>query len=1093
MAFLFSLPANGQDSVFYSGQTLSNVDYHHGQLPLAMGVHNIQVLRANRENPEMAEGTGWTYNHAPMLAYWNNRFYLEYLSDSVSEHVPPGQTLLVTSADGYNWSKPLVVFPRYKIPDGTTKEGRSEVAADLFAVMHQRMGFYVSKDSRLLVLAYYGICLGKGDDPNDGKGIGRVVREIYSDGHLGPVYFIRYNHGWDQNNTHYPFYTKSRDKGFIVACDELLANPLMMQQWNEESDRDDPLIPDTRDYKAFNFYHLPDGRIVGLWKHALFSINENGGTRWTNVRRAPGFVNANAKIWGQKTRDGKYATVYNPSEFRWPLAVSVSDNGLEYKNLLLVNGEISTMRYGGNYKSYGPQYVRGIVEGNGLPPDSALWVTYSMNKEDIWVAKIPVPVEDKESMDVHEVFSDMPEGRELNRWNIFSPRWCPVGIEKHKDEKYLVLRDKDPYDYAKAERLFPESRHAIAEFVIKTGQNDHGLLHIEFQDQYGSPAVRLVLDSDSLFKTKAGYRMSSMGNYRYETEYQVKVELDVATRSYQVYLNGKKNAARLFFAPVKSLERIVFRTGDVRRFPDTDTPTDQDFDISGSGTPVEEAVFYIRSLHVSTAQANGKVLQAEEFRHFVDYFNRMEDENIQQAIPNTASWEWMKANIPLFECPQDNFTELFYYRWWTLRKHIKETPQGYSFTEFLTGRSYAGKYNMIACAMGHHINEARWLHDRKYLDDYLHIWYRGNNGSPMDKLHGFSSYTAYALHERYKVDGKMEFPAGLFPDLEKDYRAWEQERRLPGGLFWQEDVKDGMEESISGGRKVQNIRPTINSYMYGNAMALSKIAAMAGKNDLSALYAAKADTLKQLIQEMLWNNDSIFFETLRPDSTYAQVREAIGFIPWMVNLPDDDKKYAKAWDQLMDPGGFLAPFGMTTAERRHPEFRKNGCCNCEWDGAVWPFATSQTLTALANLLNNYSQSDMDKTDYFRNLELYVESQYYRGRPYIGEYLDETTGYWLKGDQERSRYYNHSTFNDLIITGLVGLRPREDETIEVNPLVPDAKWDWFCLDNVLYHGRILTIVWDSDGTEYNRGQGLTLLVDGQKAAHTSKLERLVYKP
>ena len=39
---------------------------------------------------------------------------------------------------------------------------------------------------------------------------------------------------------------------------------------------------------------------------------------------------------------------------------------------------------------------------------------------------------------------------------------------------------------------------------------------------------------------------------------------------------------------------------------------------------------------------------------------------------------------------------------------------------------------------------------------------------------------------------------------------------------------------------------------------------------------------------------------------------------------------------------------------------------------------------------------------------------------------------LKGDQEKSRYYNHSTFNDLIITGLIGLRPREDNTIEVNP-------------------------------------------------------------
>jgi hypothetical protein len=27
------------------------------------------------------------------------------------------------------------------------------------------------------------------------------------------------------------------------------------------------------------------------------------------------------------------------------------------------------------------------------------------------------------------------------------------------------------------------------------------------------------------------------------------------------------------FAPVTSVERIVFRTGEVRRFPDADTPT----------------------------------------------------------------------------------------------------------------------------------------------------------------------------------------------------------------------------------------------------------------------------------------------------------------------------------------------------------------------------------------------------------------------------------------------------------------------------------------------------------------------------------------
>ncbi|MGN6539718.1 MAG: six-hairpin glycosidase, partial [Ginsengibacter sp.] len=97
-----------QDTVHYSGNTLSNVDYHDGQLRLARGVHNMQVLRANRAHPDEADGFGWTYNHQPMLAYSNNTFYLEYLSDSIGESVPPGHTLLMTSKDGYNWSKPSV-------------------------------------------------------------------------------------------------------------------------------------------------------------------------------------------------------------------------------------------------------------------------------------------------------------------------------------------------------------------------------------------------------------------------------------------------------------------------------------------------------------------------------------------------------------------------------------------------------------------------------------------------------------------------------------------------------------------------------------------------------------------------------------------------------------------------------------------------------------------------------------------------------------------------------------------------------------------------------------------------------------------------
>lgn len=259
---------------------------------------------------------------------------------------------------------------------------------------------------------------------------------------------------------------------------------------------------------------------------------------------------------------------------------------------------------------------------------------------------------------------------------------------------------------------------------------------------------------------------------------------------------------------------------------------------------------------------------------------------------------------------------------------------------------------------------------------------------------------------------------------------------------------------------------------------------------MSTLYTQKADTLKQLIQSRLWNAPRDFFETLRKDSL-ANAREAIGYIPWYFNLPDA-KSYDAAWAQITDEGGFDAPYGLTTAERRHPEFRTRGVGKCEWDGAIWPFASAQTLTAMANFMNNYEQTVLTDSVYFHQMERYVESQYHRGRPYIGEYLDEVTGYWLKGDQERSRYYNHSTFNDLIITGLVGLRPRMDATVEVNPLIPEGKWDWFCLDNILYHGHNLTILWDKEGTRYHLGKGLRVLVDGKEVGHSATLSRLICK-
>jgi hypothetical protein len=242
------------------------------------------------------------------------------------------------------------------------------------------------------------------------------------------------------------------------------------------------------------------------------------------------------------------------------------------------------------------------------------------------------------------------------------------------------------------------------------------------------------------------------------------------------------------------------------------------------------------------------------------------------------------------------------------------------------------------------------------------------------------------------------------------------------------------------------------------------MAALAGNDSLQKKYAQKATALKSIVQDYLWDDTAKFFKVRMENGNFSDAREAIGFIPWYFNLPDDKKQYAVQWEQLKDSSGFLAPWGLTTAERRHPLFRTHGSGHgCEWDGAIWPFATTQTLKALSNLLTNYRNQDgMSSKVFYDQLHLYAWSHQKNGLPYLGEYQDEKNGEWLKGDNPRSSYYNHSGFADLVINDLIGLKPRADNVIELAPLIPKCSWYWLCLQVILYHGIMLTVMYDKTG-------------------------------
>lgn len=525
-----------------------------GGLRPVIGVQNIQVVRANKTVSPHADGLLHSYLHAPMLAYWKGNFYLEYLSGPRDEHEAPCITSFTTSKDGLNWSTPRTAFPAFKLPDGSQ------------TISHQRMGFFVSPSGRLLILSFYG----KHPSPNDGSGVGRAVREIHEDGSLGPVYFLRLNThaGWTPDKVPFPLYDKAEDPGFVEACQALIANKLVLNQMWEE-DRSDDGFYSARG-RALSFFHRADGAAVGIWKSAQVALSRDEGKTWTKQQFAPNLPVNSSKYWGQATTDGLYALVFNPTtRLRHPLAVSTSSDGSDFKGLLAVHGELPDQRFGGGFKNMGPQYVRGIVEGNGKVPDGALWVTYSVNKEDIWISRIPVPIQGQTAQTVRDDFEKDSTGTLPLGWNCYSPVWAPVRVVETGDAqgKAVELRDEDPYDYARITRIFPETHGLSARFKVQAKQAD-ARLEIELLTAKGLRPLRIAFEPDGHLRACHEGQWQDAGTYAVGKWITIELDIPAATKDdrCEFKVDGKTVFKRplVFTDPANSVERLSFRTGSFR-------------------------------------------------------------------------------------------------------------------------------------------------------------------------------------------------------------------------------------------------------------------------------------------------------------------------------------------------------------------------------------------------------------------------------------------------------------------------------------------------------------------------------------------------
>ena len=540
-------------------QSRVNMQLPDGGLKPMVGVLNIQVFRSCRAKPETADQDGWTYAHHMDLAVWNGRLYAAWAMTPKDEDVPPYKVVYATSTNGMDWSSPSNLFPR----------------ENAWAC---RFYFYRAANGRMLAF-----CAGKSVEGTVTEAAKKVllVREITADHRLGEVFTLIAPAVGQP-----PSFETATDAGFVAACREAAANNLLLEQQDygvflgerRMKWHDDPALKIQgwcQFGKAFCFYHRADGDLVGLCKMGFATLSDDAGKNWSKPVQPPTLIAGSGKIWGQRTADGRYALAYNPDpgrQKRFPLVIVHGDDGREFRDMRAIHGELSPLRYPGKYKGLGAQYVRGLPEwaDDGTFADQqAMWLVYSVNKEDIWVSRIPLPLKPDETAFPDDDFATATPGAVVPGWNLYSPKRAPVSVVENAGKRSLELHDGDPFDYARAVRVFPEAAKVRAELRLQPLQAN-ARLEIDLCAADGRRPVRVSLTETGLIQAADGATLRDLGTYAAHVGMTVTITTDLAAARYAVQVNdGPAQSLAVAEPGCKTVQRLSLRTGVWRGVADS--------------------------------------------------------------------------------------------------------------------------------------------------------------------------------------------------------------------------------------------------------------------------------------------------------------------------------------------------------------------------------------------------------------------------------------------------------------------------------------------------------------------------------------------
>jgi hypothetical protein len=485
---------------------------------------------------------------------------------------------------------------------------------------------------------------------------------------------------------------------------------------------------------------------------------------------------------------------------------------------------------------------------------------------------------------------------------------------------------------------------------------------------------------------------------------------------------------------------------------------------------------------------------------------------------------WFFENVPYFDASDPAFKKMWYYRWWVVRFNMTQadTPdlKGYRFYEGKLGFD-----NPITFAIPVQLKELTYLRDPAFGLQQAQNTYR--NLSPAGAIvdppgspywgEMYSHWATSALAEFHRVHPlPLDTLRALLPAMASDVRAWITtfdpdgdglpQRAKPRITGYDLDI---LSYWFFSGTKldlhsapVELERADFASFVYANASAVAELARAAGDQPLASEFDQIAARIRSAVLGSLWDEQTEFFYPQRAsDHARIPIRELHGFFPFTTLLAPDEPRYAAALRKFVDPEEFWARFPPVITSLRH--YR---AWTWEMDGLsrnIAPHPISMGARTLLQALKHYRQTIITAEHFMQLMTRYNALMYPGVNPFDALWRPNAHEYYSKWEphqiSERPKPSDishdfHSMYNALVVEGVVGLTPRGDAKVELQPAA--LQWKYFLLDRLRYHGSDLTIVWDQpDGQARYSGypEGFSLYIDGRLAFTRDHLGHVLYDP